>query len=164
MTGTTATEAFASVVWATDGSPTSLADLPFVRALCEEHGSALRVVHVHRPLSGDIGERRIVALKTLTASLRRHGVNASLHVVRGAVGSPASHVAEVARMTGADLVIVTTRGRPLLAGAICRSFVGHMLAQPPCPVLILPATTVATSAGADVRTEQPAGSRRAAVA
>jgi hypothetical protein len=67
-------------------------------------------------------------------------------------------------MTGADLVIVTTGGRSLLARAICGSTVGHMLAQAPCPVLILPATIVATSTATDVRTEQPAGSGRAAVA
>lgn len=130
---------FDTVVWAADGRPHSDLALGYVREMCERHGSSLRIVHVARPLEGGAGERRIAKLKAMTSSLRRHGVNASLHVVRGAIGSPAHHIAEVARMCDADLVLVTTRGRSPLQGAVAGSVAQRLLHEAPCPVLVLTA-------------------------
>ena len=101
---------FGSVVWATDGSASSSARCGYVRDLCERHGSTLRVVHIARPHASRDEERRITRLKGITLALRRRGVDASLHVVRTAIGSPARHIAEVARMVDADLVLVTRAG------------------------------------------------------
>jgi nucleotide-binding universal stress UspA family protein len=123
-----------TIVWATDGSPLSLGGSGFVREVCKRYGSALRIVHVARHLSTQADERRIAQLKALSASMRRHGVVASLHVVRGAIGSPAPHIATVARMMQADLVVLTTRGRaPLTSTTLA------LIAEAPCPVLVLPA-------------------------
>jgi nucleotide-binding universal stress UspA family protein len=141
------TRMFQSVVWATDGSPQSVAVLGLVRDACERYHSALWIVHVAPALSTGAGERRIVKLKSITSSLRRRGVHASLHVVRGALGPPGRHIAEVARMVGADLVIVTPRGRSPLAGAVAGSTTLAMIAEAPCPVLALPATVAAASSG-----------------
>ena len=105
------TDMFSSIVWATDGAGASLAGSRFVRETCERYGSRLRIVHVAPTLCTAADERRIASLKALTSSLRRHDIDASLHVVRGAIGSPAPHIAEVARMSRAKLVIVGTRGR-----------------------------------------------------
>jgi nucleotide-binding universal stress UspA family protein len=127
---------FGTIVWANDGSSRSDAAYGRVRDLCERHGSSLRIVHVARPLAAG-RDHQIAKLKALTLALRRHGVNASLHVVRGAIGSPAPHIAEVARMAGAGLVIVTSRGRSPLTGAIAGSVTQRLLGGAPCPVLIL---------------------------
>jgi nucleotide-binding universal stress UspA family protein len=135
------TRMFDTIVWATDGSPRSDAAFGYVRDACERHGSSLRIVHVARPLAGS-GDREIAKLKAMTSSLRRHGVNASLHVVRGAIGSPAPHIAELARMADAGLVIVTSRGRCPLLGAVAGSVTQRLLADAPCPVLILPPPAV----------------------
>ncbi|MGZ4297175.1 MAG: universal stress protein [Solirubrobacteraceae bacterium] len=137
---------FSTIVWATDGGPLGDAAHAFVRETCERHNSSLRIVHVARPLSGVNGEQRIAGLKAMTSALRRHGVNASLHVVRGAIGSPAPRIAEVARMADAGLVIVTTHGRSRVAGTIAGSVTQRLLAEAPCPVLILTAGTASAPA------------------
>jgi nucleotide-binding universal stress UspA family protein len=136
------TRLFGTIVWATDGSARSDAAYGYVRDACERLGSSLRIVHVARPLAAASGDREIAKLKAMTSSLRRHGVNASLHVVRGAIGSPAPHIAEVARMADAGLVIVTSRGRSPLLGAVAGSVTQRLLAEAPCPVLILPPAAV----------------------
>jgi nucleotide-binding universal stress UspA family protein len=127
---------FGTIVWATDGSARSDDAYGYVRGLCEHFSGSLRIVHVAYPLTaGD--DRQIAKLKAMTSSLRRRGVNASLHVVRGAVGSPAPHIAEVARMTGAGLVIMTTRGRSKLNETVAGSVTQRLLTEAPCPVLVL---------------------------
>jgi len=137
-------EGFDSIVWATDGTPESNRAQAYVRELCERYDSSLRVVHVaDRFPGGTLSEHRVAALKARTSALRRHGINASLHVIRGAIGSPAHQITEVARMSGADLVIVTTHGRSPLVGAITGSVTQRLLTDSPCPVLILPAAAVA---------------------
>jgi nucleotide-binding universal stress UspA family protein len=137
---------FQTIVWATDGSVSSLAGSHFVREACERFGAMLRIVHVAPLLSTDADERRIAQLKALTSSLRRHGIDASLHVVRGAIGSPAPHIAEVARMSHADLLIVGTRGRSPVISALAGSVAQRLLAESSCAVLVLPAVPAATGA------------------
>lgn len=134
---------FSTIVWATDGSVASLAGSRFVRDACERYDSRLRIVHVASAHCTGAGERRIARLKALTSSLRRHGIDASLHVVRGAMGSPALHIAEVARMSQAGLVIVGTRGRSPVVSAVAGSVAQRLLAEAPCPVLVLSAAPVA---------------------
>jgi nucleotide-binding universal stress UspA family protein len=147
MTGAPETRKFHTIVWATDGSAPSVAGVDFVRDASERYGADLRIVHVAPPLSTLADERRIAKLKAVSASLRRRGVGASLHVVRGALGSPAPHIAEVARMVHADLVIVTTRGRGAMISALAGSTTLALIAQAPCPVLALPALPVAVPDG-----------------
>jgi nucleotide-binding universal stress UspA family protein len=136
-------DVFFSIVWATDGSGASVAGSRFVRETCERYASRLRVVHVAPTLCTAADERRIARLKALTSSLRRHGIDASLHVVRGAIGSPAPHIAEVARMSQATLVIVGTRGRSPVVSAVAGSVAQRLMAEASCPVLVLPAAPVA---------------------
>ena len=134
---------FSTIVWATDGSAASLAGSRFVRDACERYDSRLRIVHIAPTLCTGAGERRIASLKALSSSLRRHGIDASLHVVRGAMGSPARHIAKVARMSQAGLLIVGTRGRSPVISAVAGSVAQQLLAEAPCPVLVLPAASAA---------------------
>ena len=143
MTDFPQTDVFSSIVWATDGAGASLAGSRFVRETCERYGSRLRIVHVAPTLYTAADERRIARLKALTSSLRRHGVDASLHVVRGAIGSPARHITEVARMSQATLVIVGTRGRSPVVSVVAGSVAQRLMAEASCPVLVLPAAPVA---------------------
>ncbi len=151
MTRSPQPKTFSTIVWATDGSDASLAGSRFVRDACERYDSRLRIVHVAPTLCTSADDRRIARLKALSSSLRRHGIDASLHVVRGAIGSPAPHIAEAARMSQAGLLIVGTRGRSPVISAVAGSVAQRLLAEAPCPVLVLPAASV------------DAGSRRAAV-
>ena len=138
MTHSPHLQMFSSIVWATDGSAASLAGTRFVRETCGHHSSRLRIVHVAPALCTAADARRIARLKALTSSSRRHGIDASLHVVRGAIGSPAPHIAEVARMSQAGLVIVGTRGRSPVISAVAGSVAQRLLAEAPCPLLVLP--------------------------
>jgi nucleotide-binding universal stress UspA family protein len=131
-------EPFRSIVWATDGSALSAGGYVYVRELCEGHGSRLCIVHIVRLLATCEVEPRIATLKAMTSALRRWGVDASLHVVRDAIGSPARHIAEVAQMIDADLVLVTTR-RPFPAATLpAGSVTQGVVAGSACPVLVVP--------------------------
>lgn len=137
---------FDTILLATDGSPAADGALRCVRALCERHGSRLCIVHVVRrlgarylPAAQPYEDRVIAKLKAQTRALRRHGINASLHVIRDAPGSPARHIADTARLVDADLLIVTGRGRSPLRGAVSGSVTQRLLAIAPCPVLVIPA-------------------------
>ena len=156
---------FDTILWASDGSARAGRALGRVRELCEQDGSSLWIVHVAVGLGGgrfpapDMGSRedRLIAkLKAETRSLRRHGVDAHLHVVRGAAGEPAGHILEVARAIDADLIITTTRGHAPLRAAIGGSVTQRLMAAAPCPVLVLPA-----SSGGDG--ECPVAGRRSSV-
>lgn len=134
---------FSTIVWASDGSADSISAARLMRDTWEHHNSSLCIVHVAPTLCTDADELRIAKLKAVTSSLRRHGIRASLHVVRGAMGSPAHHIAEVARMSHAGLLIVGTRGRAPVISAVAGSVAQRLLVQAPCPVLILPAASSA---------------------
>ena len=151
MTHSPHTDMFSTIVWATDASDASLAGSRFVRDACERYASRLLIVHVTPALCMGADERRIARLKALSCSLRRHGIDVSLHVVRGAMGSPAPHIAAVARMAHARLLILGTRGRAPVISAVAGSVAQRLLGEAPCPVLVLPAASAA------------AGGRRAAV-
>ena len=142
---------FSTIVWATDGSDASLAGSRFVRDACECYDSRLVIVHVAPALCMGADERRIARLKALSCSLRRHGIDTSLHVVRGAMGSPAPHIAEVARTSQAGLLIVGTRGRSPMISAVAGSVAQQLLAEAPCPVLVLPAASAAAARSASCR-------------
>jgi nucleotide-binding universal stress UspA family protein len=174
MTDSRQTDRLPTVVWATDGSVASLAGSRFVREFGERHARTLRIVHVAPAVCTQADERRIAKVKALTRSLRRHGIDASLHVVRGALGSPAPHIAEVARRSRAGLLIVGTRGRSPVISAVAGSVAQRLLAEAPCPVLVLPAAHAATGARRSARlraevtqvcegalVDQPSGARGA---
>jgi hypothetical protein len=74
-------------------------------------------------------DRTLAKLRAQTSALRRHGFDASLHLIRGAAGQPARQIAATAAQVGADLVIVGTRGRSPAAGALLGSVTQRLLHQ-----------------------------------
>ena len=160
---------FNTILWATDGSSCSDDALGTVRQLCERYGSSLRIVHVVQQLGGEHfngpdvipDEGRVIAkLKAQTSGLRRHEIDASLHVIRGAVGQPAGHIAEMARVVDADLIVVGAHGRSALASLLLGSVTLRLLTIAQCPVLVVPASVRDTRRSA---THRAAGVPRAAV-
>jgi hypothetical protein len=86
---------FDAIVWASDGSAHDDRSLSVVREICERYSSSLRIVHVVERLPAascpglDVHaceDRTVAKLKARTSALRRHGIRASLHVVRGSLG------------------------------------------------------------------------------
>lgn len=139
---------FHTIVWATDGHESDGGPERYVRGLVEHDGRELRIVHVvaapaaPRPDAGgkprpdaDGGEDRLLArLRAQTRALRRDGINASLHVIRGVVGSVAPAIAQLAESVGADLLVVgDRRSSESATGETLRP----LLAAAPCPVLVL---------------------------
>lgn len=138
---------FNRIVWASDGSDRDTQSLSIVRDLCESYNSSLRIVHVVERVPASSGpgvdvhaseERTLAVLKARTRALRRHGVDASLHVIRGSVGQTADRIAEIAEIADAQLLVVGTRGRSALTGALLGSVARRLVAVSPCPVLALP--------------------------
>jgi len=138
---------FNTIVWASDGSIRDDQSLPLVRDLCERDSSSLRIIHVVERLPGpphpglDVHayEDHLAAkLKARTSALRRHGINASLHVVRGSLGQTADHIAKIAVAGDAQLIVAGTRGRSASEGAMLGSVTQQLLALAPCPVLVIP--------------------------
>ena len=140
---------FDTIVWASDGSVRDDRSLPVVRDLCARYASSLRIVHVVERLPGpplpglDVHayeDRTVAKLKARTSALRRRGISASLHVVRGSLGQTADHIAEIAEAGDAQLIIAGARGRSACEGAVLGSVTQRLLAVAPCPVLVVPCT------------------------
>jgi nucleotide-binding universal stress UspA family protein len=133
---------FETIVWGSDGSSDADRALPCAEHVAELFGSSLRVVHVaRRPAGGprvvcDDEDEVLAKLRGQAQALRGRGIDASLHVIRGAHGSPAKAIADTARLVGADLVIVGTRGRSPAACALPGSVAQQLLHA--CPVLAVP--------------------------
>lgn len=132
---------FDTILWARDGSPYDDAAVTAVIELCERYGSAVRIVHVVHPshsLAEDEDSQRVVdKLKAQTRALRRRGVNASLHVIRGAVGSPIRHIMHTAAAIAPDLFVVTTHGRHPQSAPAPATVTEQLLAAGICPVFVV---------------------------
>jgi nucleotide-binding universal stress UspA family protein len=139
---------FKSIVWSTDGSEHAQRALPYVKGLAREGGAAITILHVVERIEGGgaVGlprradEPELQAqLQKLTAELSEEGFSASL-IIRGDVGvRPAHEVVEVARETGADLIVVGSRGLSAIGGLLLGSVAQRLLHLAPCPVLVVPA-------------------------
>jgi nucleotide-binding universal stress UspA family protein len=158
---------FDTIIWATDGSTHADHCQHFVRDLAQRYHSSLRIVHVVEKFpawdlpAGNVNafeDRTVTKLKAESAGLRRHGINASLHVVRGASGQPARQIADIAAQVAADLIIVGDRGRSELRHSVMIGGVARRLLETSaCPVLVLP---TALDRGRQLHGGTPASSLR----
>jgi nucleotide-binding universal stress UspA family protein len=71
-------------------------------------------------------------------SLRGEGFDAKVVVLRGPIAEAAFMIADFAAENGADVIVVGTRGRGPLAGAIAGSVTQQLLHVSPCPVVAVP--------------------------
>jgi nucleotide-binding universal stress UspA family protein len=136
---------FETIVWASDGSAGADRALAHVEHVAAMFGSSLRVVHIaRRPSTAGVrvvceDEDEVLAkLRRQTAALRERGIDAALHVIRGAPGPAAQPIADTARAVDADLVIVGTRGRSPVATALMGSVALGLMHVAGCPVLAIP--------------------------
>jgi nucleotide-binding universal stress UspA family protein len=147
---------FTKIVLALDGSAESLAAIPYARELVEREGGSIEAIHVRELLMGRAGGQTLNANEDeVTASVRRAvdelaqaGVSITLDVATAAAGGPAHVIAELARRSQADMIVMGTRGRGQVAGLLLGSVTQRLLHLGPCPVLAVPP-------GAVARAEQP---------
>ncbi|MFZ0388782.1 MAG: universal stress protein [Solirubrobacteraceae bacterium] len=134
---------FKTILWASDGRVGDHHVVLYVGELCDHYCCELRIVHVVQTILPEPmpqfelheGEERAIAwLKARTRALRLQGVDASLHVIRGVVGSPAPAIVQVAEGVDADLIVLHAHARRPI-GSIGTA--ARLLATSACPLLVL---------------------------
>lgn len=139
---------FKKIIWATDGSAAAERGLPYAKALAEDGGGSLVVVHAVETYTGSKAaglplyvdeEEMQKRTEELVERLQAEGVDASLKMVTG-LGVRAAHsIADAARELGADVIVTGTRGHTALGGLLLGSVTQRLLHIAPCPVLAVPA-------------------------
>lgn len=133
---------FKTIVWASDGRADEHQAVGYVHELCDRYCCELWIVHVvptilpepmpQLELHGG-EERAIAGLKARTRALRLRGVDASLQVIRGVVGSPAPAIAQLATAVDADLIVLQA-DEPRATDLI--GIAARLLGRSPCPLLL----------------------------
>jgi nucleotide-binding universal stress UspA family protein len=142
---------FTKIVLALDGSPESLAAIPYARELVQREGGSIEAIHVRELLMGRAGGQTLnVNEDEVTESIRRSvdelaqaGVSITLDVATAAAGGPAHVIADFARRSQADVIVMGTRGRGQVAGLLLGSVTQRLLHLAHCPVLAVPPGAVA---------------------
>ncbi|MBV9337747.1 MAG: universal stress protein [Solirubrobacterales bacterium] len=139
---------FRKVVWATDGSDAADRALSVARQLAAEVDGEVLAVHcVELTMPGKGGGRFSVyanedeleeKIERQLRDLKAAGVPARMRMARAAVGEAAHVIAEAAQEEGGDVIVVGTRGRSPLIGALLGSVTQRLLHVAPCPVLAVP--------------------------
>jgi universal stress protein A len=132
----------------TDFSETSDSALMYGRALAQSFGAQLHVVHVVEnflmwagpegmmldPVQID-AEMEQAARQTLSAMIGVDEVNTKTVVLRGA--SPAFAIADYAKNTNIDLIVIGTHGRGAVSHMLIGSVAERVVRIAPCPVLTI---------------------------
>jgi nucleotide-binding universal stress UspA family protein len=138
---------FKRIVWATDGSEHADRALALAKSLASEDGAALMAVHVVQrfasgksaqlPVHADAPEVQAKVRKQV-AELSAQGLNASLETINDVKLQPGEDIADFARDSGADLIVVGTRGHSAIGGLLLGSVTQRLLHIAPWPVLAVP--------------------------
>jgi nucleotide-binding universal stress UspA family protein len=138
---------FTNILWATDGSQQADRALDYAIQIAQHDHTQLHVVHVVEKLvAGRIAGQNVslnepdvvVKIRAQIEGVEAHGMTATLHVIADATGHVAGRIAEVAEETGADLIVVGTRGHSALGGLFLGSVTQRLLHVATCPVLAIP--------------------------
>jgi nucleotide-binding universal stress UspA family protein len=148
---------FKKVIWATDGSDHADRAMSTAVQVAKNDGAELHVVHIAEKLisgraSGldafanedEIKAKVAEQAKTIASE---SGLKTSKHVVVGLGNRVGDRIAEIAQDTGADLIVVGTRGHGALGSLVLGSVTQRLLHVAHCPVLAVPpAATVEAEA------------------
>lgn len=134
---------FRKVVVALDGSEESKKAAELAEAIARRFRSEVLVVHV-RELAYTGGgtwdpEWAPEVEASIAASVSRltaHGRQASSEIVEAPEGHEGHAIADAAAKIGADLIVMGSRGRSRVAGAVLGSVAGSVIHHASCPVLV----------------------------
>lgn len=144
---------FTKIVWATDGSQSADRALAYAKELASRSDAKLYAIHSDEHLVGGrsaglpvLADEPGLEIKihTHVEIARTEGFDASLEIVRCPAGRTPDAISDFAQSVGADVVVLGTRGRSPLAGALLGSVTQRLLRSAPCPVLAVPPAAVAT--------------------
>jgi nucleotide-binding universal stress UspA family protein len=142
---------FKTIVWATDGSESADRALAYAKELASESGARLYAFHGNEHLVGGRSSGVPVLadepdlkskIRAQVGTARDEGFDASFETEVCAAGRTPHAVADFAQRVGADVIVVGTRGRSPLAGALLGSVTQGLLHAAPCPVLAVPPAAV----------------------
>lgn len=145
---------FKNIVLGLDGSVESTKAFEYARRVAIGEGAHVEIVHVcEYMIAGRAGMQTAradeadleAAVRLQAKELQKAGIDAHLTVVSTTAGGPAHALADHARATGADVIIVGTRGHTKLTGLLLGSVTQRLLHVSPCPVLAIPSSV--TTAG-----------------
>ncbi len=135
---------FKTILLAYDGSEHAKRAAQVAKAEGKAHGARLLVVHVYEPVPDYLGEpffeealkRR---LERAEAVLKEGLALVGLPPENGLLleGEPAGAILEAAHGEKADLIVMGTRGLGALGGLFLGSQSQKVVAQAPCPVLLV---------------------------
>ena len=138
---------FKKIMWATDGSENADHALAVAKSLASKEAATLTIVHVVEKIatSGDAAlgwyaNEELVEAKVdkIASELSKEGLHTSVKMVTHVGPQPAHEIAELARETEADLIVVGTRGHGAIPGILLGSVTQRLLHFAPCPVLVVP--------------------------
>ena len=138
-----------TIVIATDGSPEAHEAVEYgLELAAEEHADAvlLQVMSpvdwtrldrggVLRPVGGNLTLQRAPALEAAAERAAARGIHARTEVV---AGNPADEIVAYADALGADLIVIGSRGRGTVAGALLGSVSRDVVSESRRPVLVVP--------------------------
>lgn len=134
------------IVVGVDGSEGSDRALAAATDVAKRDGAAIVLCHVVEriaakgdmaPLHADEPEVK-ARIESQAEELRGEGIDAEARFEAIVLGGPARSIADVAEETGADLIVVGTRGHSALAGVVLGSVTQKLLHLADCPVLCVP--------------------------
>jgi nucleotide-binding universal stress UspA family protein len=140
---------FNNVVWATDGSAHADRALEYAEQLVARDGGTLHIVHIVEKLVGgrvagldaNLKEGEIEAkIRDQARAAEHDGFHVELHVAAGRSGDIFRAIADEAAAAGGDVIVVGTRGRSAVMGAVIGSVTQRLLHVAGCPVLAVPPT------------------------
>ena len=147
---------FDTIVWATDGSSSADAALPFAKALAVAGHGKLVAVFVDEHFVGRTSPYSVSAdADGLRAKIhdqideaRKEGVEASFTILPRVAHGTAHAIADRARELDADAIVAGTRGHGPAAGLLLGSVTQRLLHIASCPVLVVPSHEATAAAAA----------------
>jgi nucleotide-binding universal stress UspA family protein len=155
---------FQKVIWATDGSENADRAMSTAVDVATTDGAELHVVHIVEKLlssraSGmdafaNEDQMKAKIRAQADAIARKSGLATTTHISVGMTDRIGNRIAEIADDTGADLIVVGTRGHGALGSLVLGGVTQRLLHVAHCPVLAVPpsATRSSPSPGETVAT------------
>jgi nucleotide-binding universal stress UspA family protein len=117
-------------------------------------GRRIVIAYVEQEIIGKGGAPVPVTADDVMADIQREaavltadGLDVIVHVHRAVLGGPAPAVVNIAHEASADLIVVGTRGRSVLAGLLVGSVAQRLLHVSDLPVLVIPDPQTPASTG-----------------
>lgn len=137
---------FKTILVGLDGSDGARNALPFAIGLARRDGAKLVLAHIEDDIVGKGGGPIHVDEEEVRAEIRRQaeeltseGTETKVETANVMLGGPAPVLAAMADRTGADLIVVGTRGQSALAGVLLGSVVQRLLHLAHQPLMAVPA-------------------------